>query len=323
MVNRAGNVLTKATHMSLPMVISSGRPDMVAFVPPHLEGIGWLKYESDTALSLCDQISKELSRLVERVSVKRVHEARVVLRTWDSVWEVLKQDHWQSKRYEKNLGKRIHSLRGLLGRLRDWDVNIEIGKSHKLPQYVLDKWSKKRERVHKKVRSHLKKWNVQRLGDDLRSYVKKRRKKIKAKLKKSFVRESAYVHLDLYLTSQEEMAKDLAIQAESVEDLHMLRLCIKGWRYLLTEFFGVTNLQLVRAQQLLGKVNDIERVLSLLRETKIGPAKRTPERAIRELEEQKQIYLNDFEEFRYNLPYGLRPAIVSSIGSVARIRAAS
>jgi hypothetical protein len=88
-----------------------------------------------------------------------------------------------------------------------------------------------------------------------------------------------------------------------------LRLSIKAWRYLLAEFYGLTNLQLVRAQQILGKLNDLHRVETLLAESKTPLANE----ALSKLNEQREKLLDDFTQFRESLPYGLRPTISSII----------
>jgi CHAD domain-containing protein len=108
---------------------------------------------------------------------------------------------------------------------------------------------------------------------------------------------------------QEQFARQVERKASTPESLHQLRLCIKAWRYLLTEFFGLTNLELVKAQQLLGKFNDVHRALVLLESD--PQAQELAKDAIAKLQKQSEQLMKEFSEFRKALPYGLRPTIVS------------
>src|SRR5262249_28091182 len=83
--------------------------------------------------------------------------------------------------------------------------------------------------------------------------------------------ECAYEHLEPYLVHLEGLTRETEMKAFTPAQLHELRIEIKSWRYFLTEFFGLTNLQIVKAQQLLGKVHDIDRMLEILDDSKKLP----------------------------------------------------
>ena len=71
------------------------------------------------------------------------------------------------------------------------------------------------------------------------------------------------------------------------------------------EFFGLTNLELVRAQQYLGKLNDLDRTRNLLlRDGELD--------ALIKLKAEYQGIRRQFNAIRKNLPYGLRPYMKST-----------
>lgn len=281
-------------------------------VPPHLNQANWLEYEESSALALFDALADELEKIAKKPNAKRVHDTRVALRRWHSIWEVLEHDGWSTKSYWKKVGRHLKKLQKALGKLRDWDVNLEIADDYSLPRKVFADWSVERTKNAHKLHSRLKKIDMDGLLKDMRKFLKNRADKIRADLETHHAREleeTAFIHLEPFLHEQEEFVRKIERAAVSPEALHELRLSIKAWRYLLTEFFGLTNLQLVRCQQLLGKYNDLIRCLTLLREN--DDHAELAKDAILKLESQSEQLLKEFSQFRKALPYGLRPYILS------------
>lgn len=286
---------------------SSGAQEMT---PPHLIEKVWLEFERDTALGVFDELEKTLERLSARSTAKRVHEARVALRRWDSVWAVLERDGWRTDKYWDKVGGKLKKLHKALGRLRDWDVNLEYAQQFKVPDDIVQEWKKERARVRNKVRERLKRLKVKKLLARLKEFVHMRPLELRSEVLSAH-NVSAYYHLEPYLSRQERETTEIEKNARSAEELHQLRLSIKAWRYLLTDFFYLTNLQLVRAQQLLGKLNDLERILNLLHGETASSAPHSLKSVINKIEKQKDDHLKEFSTFRKELPYGLRPHIRS------------
>ncbi|HEY9773640.1 MAG TPA: CHAD domain-containing protein [Planktothrix sp.] len=285
---------------------------MSSSIPPHLNQRPWLEFEEATASALCNNVAGELKLIAKKCSAKHVHDTRVALRRWDSIWQVLERDGWRTKKYWQKVGKELKTLRKLLGDLRDWDVNFELAETLDLPEEVLDVWLKERARAEKKVKQDLRSLDIKQLIKRIDKFVRVRPQELRREIAATRLRrlaESAYTHLEPFLDEQEQMVRRLERRANTPETLHQLRLCIKGWRYLLTEFFGLTNLELVKAQQLLGKYNDVHRVLRLL--TGDEKTRELAKDAVVKLEAQSEQLMKEFTEFRKSLPYGLRPSVVS------------
>lgn len=277
-------------------------------VPPHLAERPWLDFELVRALELCDNLSTELEALCRKPTAKRVHDSRVAMRRWGSVWGVLGEDGWDSRKYKERIERKIKKLRKLLGHLRDWDVNIDLGEAVGVSRTLLDKWQKNRKESRRAVKAGLKHLEAKDLVNDLRTYIALRAHKVRARVgRPSETLPSAYDHLDVFLRAQEKRVRELEMTAQTPEELHGLRLGIKGWRYLLTEFFGLTNLQLVRAQQHLGKLNDYNRLKQLL------SGEPDEQAAVERLDTEYQRMLGEFNKIRSDLPYGLRPGIAAVI----------
>lgn len=283
-------------------------------VPPHLDGSPWLAFEQQRALHIYDDLSRSLRRLARKPSADRVHEARVVLRRWDCIWNVLEADDWSTKKYSKNVGKELKKIRHLLGTLRDCDVNIEVAESLAAPKEIIEKWQLERKAIARKTKKKLKNLDVDTLLKRLSTFLLKRPEKLRHKVEVNGENEtdSAYNHLEPFVRNQEEIARQLASSATNPEELHALRLSIKAWRYLLAEFYGLTNLELVRAQQILGKLNDLHRVETLLAATESPLANES----LNKSNQQREKLLDDFTQFRETLPYGLRPTIASVVEKI-------
>jgi CHAD domain-containing protein len=205
----------------------------------------------------------------------------------------------------------MRKLHKLLGAARDWDVNIELADEYELPDSVKKIFKKERAKAGDKVSRKLAKLKVKRLAKDLLKFLLKRPQQIAVRhAGSSKLFQSAYSHLEPLLAEQEDTARALEAHARTPSELHELRLVVKAWRYLLVEFFGLTNLELVKAQQLLGKLNDLERLSQLVAAIAAQDAGAT--RAMIKLQEQKLKLLSDFDTLRVSLPFGLRPSVTSS-----------
>lgn len=283
--------------------------------PPHLREQAWLELEQKTALGIYEDVEKALkkmakAKLSKEPAPKLVHETRVVLRRWESIWGVLERDGWSEKKYWKKTGNQLRKLHKLLGEARDWDVNLEMAEEYSLPDSVKKVLKKERAKAGAKVSKKLAKLKLKRISKDLLKFLLKRPQEIAVRhAGSSRLFQSAYSHLEPLLAEQEDTARALESHAQTPSELHELRLVIKSWRYLLVEFFGMTNLELVKAQQLLGKLNDLERMSQLV--TAIAAQDVSATRAMIKLQEQKLKLLSDFDSLRVNLPYGLRPSVTS------------
>jgi CHAD domain-containing protein len=283
--------------------------------PPHLKQCSWLEFEEGTVLAVCENLSTELKRISKKASVKRVHDTRVALRRWDSVWWVLEHDGWCTKKYWQRVGKKLKKLRKVLGELRDWDVNLEMGDSLGVPDRIKDRWLEARRHTSNKVQSEVDGMDMEDIIKQLNKFLRRRPLELRQEIAQTDVlklAESAYQHLEPFLQEREEAARQLERRARDPISLHALRVSVKEWRYFLTEFFGLTNIELVRAQQVLGKYNDNHRVLTLLRQDDQAAA--LAKDVIADIEEQSKQLMKEFSEFRKSLPYGLRPVVQSFPG---------
>lgn len=274
-------------------------------VPPHL-GVSWVNHELTAAKLAFKDLRRELKALKKKVSADRVHSSRVTLRRWLSVWNVLRQDGWQTEQYKSRIGKPLRRLQKLLGQTRDLDVNIEWGKKLGCSKSLLKQWAKEREKAQAELEEYVDEKDIGKILDRLSEFLPKQAAKIKAGLPRAKSDQSAYHHIELYLVQQESVVREQAEGAHTAEEFHQLRLSIKRWRYLLTEFFGLTNLELVRAQQLLGQLHDLDRLTPVLVHDE------DEEKALQNLKERRKQLLNQIEQMRHRLPYGLRPEIIST-----------
>ncbi|MGH9552525.1 MAG: CHAD domain-containing protein [Terriglobales bacterium] len=214
-------------------------------VLPHLNQSNWLEFEQSTAESLFENLSDELDRISHSPTSKRVHDTRVALRRWDSIWVVLERDGWRTKAYWKNVGKPLRRLRKALGELRDWDVNLETGEAVGLPKAILTEWSAERDFNRKKMRKELKKIDMDALLKQFARFIRKRPRELRQEIEETYpeqLLQTAFDHLEPFLQEQEVLTTQIERIATTPETMHQLRLAIKAWRYLLTEFYGLTNL---------------------------------------------------------------------------------
>ena len=62
---------------------------LIKAIPEHLLALNWFELEETRALSILENLKVELKELKGKLSVKRVHQCRVVIRRWYSIWEIL------------------------------------------------------------------------------------------------------------------------------------------------------------------------------------------------------------------------------------------
>lgn len=238
-------------------------------------------------------------------SGKRVHGMRVAFRRWYSVWNILSREGFESKSFKDKIGRQMKKANKLLGAVRDWDVNLNTGKEYGVSEQVLAKWQHERNRVEEETSAGVERLNLPRVIKKLSKYVKKRSEKLRRK----YAQDGRYNlrprdAIEAYLIETEVKTRDLALQASTLEELHALRLSIKAWRYILVEFFGYSSEPLVEAQNLLGQINDLERVRILLEAEDEPMVGGTMENIIA----KQQELVSSLDQIKLTLPFGLRPA---------------
>jgi CHAD domain-containing protein len=242
-------------------------------------------------------------------SAKRVHNMRVAFRRWYSIWNVLSKEGFKTKSFKIKVGSQLKKAYKYLGAVRDWDVNLNTGKEYGVPEQVLAKWQHERNKIEEEAFAGLKRLNLVKAIKKLSKFLKKR----SAKLKRKHTGEGRYNArprdaIESYLRETEAQTRYLASNATSLEELHALRLSIKTWRYILVEFFGHSAESLVAAQQLLGQINDLERVRVLLMKEE-GPL---VEKTIQVVVGKQQELIASLDEIKLSLPFGLRPVDADS-----------
>ncbi len=288
------------------LIAKNNRSNFDVVIPRHLSDATWIDFEFEAALKLSRNLSVELNKLNQKVSERRVHKARVALRRWFTIWKVLKEDGWQTKSLRAKIVRPLKDLLSLLGKLRDFDVSISICQELEAPKKLLDDLQKSRNKLRVLISDYIHSSDIDKLSKRLEKQLKKRAKKYtKSSFATKKAKLSAFKHIDKYVVQQEKTVRKLAKKAMTPKQLHQLRLGIKGWRYLLAEFFGLTTLELVTTQQLLGQIHDLDRVAILLSKSK------NSENSLRLLAVKRSDLLKDFEQVRENMPYGLRPAVIS------------
>lgn len=295
-------------------------------IPEHLLSLSWFDLEEERALSVHADLKAELKGIHKKLSAKRVHQARVIIRRWYSIWEILSADNWQDPQYEKSVELRLSKFNKNLGKLRDIDVNISMAKQFQAPSEFVIMLEKRRAKLEKKLHKKITKPKVKKILWGIEEHLSRRAYELEKMIDPLpedgeldgplLLDGAAYPHIDSFLRQQEEETKNLSERARTEQELHKLRLTIKRWRYLLTEFFGVTNLVLVEAQQDLGKHHDLTRLraeLSLF-ENKCRESRR---QSIQECHERIKLELKRLEDefimLVHKLPYGLRPYKVSTL----------
>jgi CHAD domain-containing protein len=260
----------------------------------------WVHYQEAILASLCRSLKAKLRGLHDNPTEKRVHDARVALRRWFSVWGALGDDGRISKKFQRRVVKRLRKILKCLGRLRDWDVNLSLGTTLGLRQSILDDWMRQQKSVRRDVLKEIKRLDPDKLVSRLERHLAKQ-----SKAPRSKSTESAFDTLDIAVTKQEAQVKKLEENATTPEDLHRLRLGIKRWRYLMSEFFTLANLELTEAQRLLGEMHDYQRLETMTSEIA------APEAREKLIAAQASL-MERLGKIRKSLPYGMRPILVGS-----------
>lgn len=244
----------------------------------------------------------ELKKLKLRITSERVHKSRVALRRWFSVWSFLAEDGWEEKHFRKKVIKPLRSFLKELGELRDCDVNIETAEKLSCVDHTMNDLKAIRKKLKRKIEKSLHELSPEKLSLGIEKYMEAKAGRLIADITFDLREHSAFAHFDRYLSAHEGHVKKLSLKESSAESLHKLRLAIKKWRYLLTECMGVTNAELVNAQTLLGEIHDFDRLEPLLLEEE-GKESITVSR----LRSQRAALVEQFDELKVKLPYGLRP----------------
>jgi CHAD domain-containing protein len=329
--------------------------------PEHLLSYSWLELEKDQALRIFSDLEKIVGKLDKKLTEKRVHDVRVVLRRWYSVWDILAVDGWEDaadseRTFEKKIGRHLKKLIKSLGQLRDLDVSIALARDLHINQFIVKKLSKERRKANRRVRKKIAKLKLAKLIGRIKDYLADKSDQLsrlpsgastnlnggggdqsdngqtqthththththKVDIGVLVLPEvSAYFHMDQFLQQSEHQCRLLCDHNRSNDELHELRLSIKRWRYLLTEFFGLTNLELVRAQQILGRIRDFNRLNDDIERLKLALAKATAKNRLtaENLKADKDAIAASIEEqflllgpVLEALPFGLRPYLLS------------
>jgi CHAD domain-containing protein len=291
-------------------------------VPSHLLNCDWAAYELSVLASLTRDLQAVTAKLERKLTTSRVHNARIALRRFQSICRVLDRDGLRLDEYD--LAKReLNRFRKSLGKLRDLEILVELAQGFDLDPAILKSWRSKCEARNRKTMKQIDPKKLRRLLKSLGHAIRH--------VKRPYTRFSSYAndrihtahngdghlqcaydHLEPYLVQLEDLTRETEMKAFSPVQLHELRIEIKSWRYFLTEFFGLTNLQIVKAQQLLGKVHDIDRMLEILTDSNQLPTLSSDKRE--RISTFREKLLAEFGKFRKHLPYGLRPSVISRAG---------
>lgn len=306
---------------------------LVKAIPEHLLTLNWFELEEARALSILDDLTVELKELKGKLSPSKVHKCRVVIRRWYSIWEILEVDHWGDENYDRKVKKPLGKINKALGKLRDLDVNINFAEEYQAPLYVLSAWRKKRARIGRKMVQKIAELKPKKVAKNLAEHLSLRAYELERMLlplpeeeivmpasEKPFIsplEAASYQHIERFLLEAEAEAKNHAALAKTPVQLHELRLTIKRWRYLLTEFFSVTNIDLVKAQQLLGKHHDLIRLKEMVEKSARKLKGSQSQKEIAECTTRINLELTRLEDeielVKKALPFGLRPYKVSKL----------
>lgn len=265
---------------------------------PHLSEGSIVDYELRTALALRVAMEDGLRKLKKKTSKDNVHKSRVSLRRWFSVWSVMQEEGWDSDEFAKNQIKPLKKLLKAMGALRDMDVCIEKAKSIECSDDLLKKLKRNRKKRERELTDLIDNLSPLGITEEIGVYLHKRA----ASLTK-VSRARPYEVLDEHVRIQEEKVKKIALKAADPEALHKVRLGIKKWRYLLTECMGLTNLELVNAQTVLGEMHDLDRLELIIKENNEA------EKVFKALRAARGDLFREWMRCREKLPYGLRPGI--------------
>lgn len=271
-------------------------PEMEFEPSPHLTEGSIVEYELRTAMALQVAMEEGLRKLKKKTNKENVHKSRVSLRRWFSVWSVMQDEGWDSEEFAKKQIKPLKRLLKAMGALRDMDVCIEKAESIECTEGLLKKLKKGRKKKEEKLVELIDSLSPLDITQEIGQYLRKRAEKLVQERK-----STPYEVLDAYVRTQEDKVRKIALKAATSEDLHKTRLGIKKWRYLLTECMGLTNLELVKAQTLLGEMHDLDSLEGIIIEHE------EPQEVFKALRAARGDLFREWMRCREKLPYGLRP----------------
>lgn len=271
-------------------------PEMEFEPSPHLNEGSIVEYELSTAMALRVAMEDGLRKLKKKTSKENVHKSRVSLRRWFSVWSVMQDEGWDSEEFAKKQIRPLKRLLKAMGALRDMDVCIEKAESIECTEGLLKKLKKGRKKKEEKLVELIDSLDPLDITEEIGQYLEKRAEQLVQERK-----GTPYEILDAYVRTQENKVRKIALKAATSEDLHKTRLGIKKWRYLLTECMGLTNLDLVKAQTLLGDMHDLDSLEAIIKEQE------EPQEVFKALRAARGDLFREWMRCREKLPYGLRP----------------
>ena len=283
------------------------------FIPPHLMEPNWLEYEYCVAQDVIAEIECHIEPVHKKAKVKDIHQIRVCLRRWFSIWKVLKQDGWETPSFNKKIHKKLKRFYRTLGVIRDWDVNCKLARKLELPESVVESWKLTRRKERKKQLKSIKQFELRSVIKQLKRYLKSRF----VKLRIDFIRyqgareETVFSHFENFLSAIESRTRELSREFKVMEDIHQLRLSIKAWRYLLVEFYGVSNLSLVDCQGHLGQAVDYDRLRLVLESSPKAFTDFDTRRSIHIVVAKRNTLIKEIVDLKKSIPYGFRPIWIS------------
>ncbi|MCW5823002.1 MAG: CHAD domain-containing protein [Cyanobacteria bacterium TGS_CYA1] len=294
----------------------------------------WLSMEYQIAQEAVSELEGVLVFLKQEEGKESVHDMRVMFRRWYSIWGVLRRDGWETEKYKKGLGRDIRLAYKILGKIREYDVMCSLSKKIGLCDDVVNAFRRKRDNVREKLVRQLSKIDLSKLFKRLRRYLTEREQildikfkarsrflrvvggkssaksgKSKNKMRKARKMVETEEHFNIVLAEHERRTADLVARAHTIEELHDVRLSVKAWRYLLVEFFDTTHPVLVKAQQYLGKVNDLDHLASFLETKKLGLEPHLIKKQISITLKKRDEMRSKFDQLKRSLPYGFRPGL--------------
>ena len=266
------------------------------------ERVAWVSFEAAAAYRLLEQLLTEIKRISAKQSVTRVHDSRVALRRWFAIWHVMRTDGWESKKFRNNAIVPMEHLLAQLGEVRDMDVLSELAKDLNCKESFLEKLKLYRDEARKDLVKSLRIIDVTELVKYVSRYLQKRRSKMELAVRQSnLAEESASEHMHAILAEHEQHVRKLEENSSDPKGMHHLRLAIKGWRYLLSEFFLLKNEELEYAQGLLGDIHDLDKLSEWLLNDGSNII------AVSNLKQRRAALLEEVPEALSKLPFELRP----------------
>jgi CHAD domain-containing protein len=118
-----------------------------------------------------------------------------------------------------------------------------------------------RQEAQRELVKSLKIINVAELIKYISRYLRKRRYKMELAVRQSsLAAETSSEHMHAILAEHEQHVRKLEENSSDAKGMHHLRLSIKTWRYLFSEFFNLKNDELEYAQGLLGDIHDLDKL---------------------------------------------------------------